>query len=464
MNSETKTCQNCKNDFTIESEDFIFYERMKVPAPTFCPECRAVRRLAFRNLRFLYRRKSDFSGEMIFSMYPENSDFPVYDSIEWWSDDWDALEFGQDYDFNKSFFKQFKDLAHAVPRPSRSIVNLENSDYSNNATDLKNCYLVFNANRCEDVVHGVGVNDTRNSVDCSYTNNCELCYDSIFLNRCTRAQYSAGCNDCLNVIFCKNCHGCTDCFGCINLRNKQYYIFNEPYSPEDYETKMREFNISNYDSVKEVKNKIKDFWLQHPVRYTESLKSSNFTGAYIYNSQDVYDSYYVQGGKDIKYCQYLTVPTNEHCYDYSLFGSNASFVYESVVIGHNANNIKFSAYCYLNVRDLEYCMFCHSSSDLFGCIGLRNKQYCIFNKQYTKEEYLALKDKIIQQMKGSPYTTTQGTVYAYGEFFPHEFAPVAYNTSSAFELFPKEKAQAHIKQRCGLIIYLKQLMKLITLF
>ena len=39
MQSETKTCQNCKQDFIIESEDFNFYEKIKVPAPTLCPEC-----------------------------------------------------------------------------------------------------------------------------------------------------------------------------------------------------------------------------------------------------------------------------------------------------------------------------------------------------------------------------------------------------------------------------------------
>ena len=31
MNSETKTCQNCKQSFIIEPEDFEFYEKMKVP-------------------------------------------------------------------------------------------------------------------------------------------------------------------------------------------------------------------------------------------------------------------------------------------------------------------------------------------------------------------------------------------------------------------------------------------------
>ena len=36
MNPETKNCQNCKKDFTIESEDFAFYEKIKVPPPTWC--------------------------------------------------------------------------------------------------------------------------------------------------------------------------------------------------------------------------------------------------------------------------------------------------------------------------------------------------------------------------------------------------------------------------------------------
>ena len=34
MQNENKTCQNCKQDFTIESDDFSFYEKIKVPAGT----------------------------------------------------------------------------------------------------------------------------------------------------------------------------------------------------------------------------------------------------------------------------------------------------------------------------------------------------------------------------------------------------------------------------------------------
>ena len=79
MDTETKQCQNCKNNFTIESEDFDFYKKIDVPPPTFCPECRNQRRLAFRNERFMYKIKSPFSGKDIFSMYTPLSGKKVVD-------------------------------------------------------------------------------------------------------------------------------------------------------------------------------------------------------------------------------------------------------------------------------------------------------------------------------------------------------------------------------------------------
>jgi DNA-directed RNA polymerase subunit RPC12/RpoP len=48
METETRICQNCQKDFIIEPDDFGFYEKINVPLPTFCPECRYIRRLLDR--------------------------------------------------------------------------------------------------------------------------------------------------------------------------------------------------------------------------------------------------------------------------------------------------------------------------------------------------------------------------------------------------------------------------------
>ena len=100
--SSTRKCQNCKKDFVIDPDDFNFYEKINVPAPTFCPECRLIRRLASTNERVLYKRKCDLTGEEIISMFPSDAPFPVYETEAWYSDKWDPYQYGMDYNFKKA--------------------------------------------------------------------------------------------------------------------------------------------------------------------------------------------------------------------------------------------------------------------------------------------------------------------------------------------------------------------------
>ena len=102
--SENRICQNCKQDFVVEVEDFNFYEKIKVPPPTFCPECRKQRRLAWRSERTLYKRKCDLCNKNIIAMYHESVPFSVYCRECWDGDGWDASSFARDYDFSKTFF------------------------------------------------------------------------------------------------------------------------------------------------------------------------------------------------------------------------------------------------------------------------------------------------------------------------------------------------------------------------
>src|SRR3989338_9490981 len=149
-----KTCKDCKKDFIIERGDLPFYEKMKAPLPNYCPPCREKRRLAFRNERTLYKRTCSKSGKQVVSIYTENTPFPVYDQHIWWGDEWDAMDYGQDYDSSRPFFDQLQELKNKVPRVSLLNINSINSDYCNNAEDSKNCYLIFAAQKNEDTMYG----------------------------------------------------------------------------------------------------------------------------------------------------------------------------------------------------------------------------------------------------------------------------------------------------------------------
>src|SRR3989339_1132767 len=114
-----KTCNNCQQNFEITDEDLKFYEKVSpvfndkkylIPQPTLCYECRQQRKLAFRNERVLYKRKCDLCKQQIISIYSPDKPFQVYCQKCIWSDKYDPIVFGRNYDFNKSFFEQFSEL------------------------------------------------------------------------------------------------------------------------------------------------------------------------------------------------------------------------------------------------------------------------------------------------------------------------------------------------------------------
>ncbi len=441
---ETKQCQNCKSEFVIEPEDFKFYEKMQVPAPTFCPECRLIRRLAWRGDRAFYRRKEDFSGSEIFSMYSNAYKGKVFPHNVYWSDKWNPMDYGREYDFSRPFFEQFEALLKEVPIPAKTITEPV-SEYSNNAAGLKNCYLVFNAGFSEDCGYGYRVAYLKDSYDMAHSENSELCYECFKCRRCYRAVFSSNCEECHDIFFSKNLVGCSNCFGCVNLRNKQYHIFNQPSSKEQYFEELKKLEAGSFNNVQKLRDRTLVLFLNYPAKFIQDRKNSTVSGDYIYNSKNVFSSFDIENGENLKYCHEIHYnPSAKDSYDYTCWGENASLLYECSSCGESVAGLTFCFNCYAQSRNLAYSIFCTNSSDLFGCIGLKNKNYSILNKQYTKEEYEKLRAKIIQHMNDMPYIDKKGRVYKYGEFFPIELSPFSYDESIAHEYFPLKKEEADV--------------------
>ncbi len=441
MNSETKTCQSCKSEFVIEPDDFGYYAKIQVPPPTWCPKCRIIRRMSWRNAWHLYKRPEALKGEVIFSSFPPESPVKIYERDYWWSDAWDPTEYAKEIDWNRPFLEQFKELMKEVPIGANSLYNISNSEYCTNANGLKNCYYVRAAERSEDCAYVIWDEDSKYCMDSHMTDGCELGYDNVNTVRCYKTIFSVNCEDCQDVILSKDCVGCSSCFGCIGLRSKSYHIFNIPYLKEDYEKKLKEFNLGSWRSFKKLRQEACAFWLTFPVKFMQGLQNSNVSGDYIYNSKNTKESYRVRDVENSKYCMNILIGPVKDCYDYTNWGNSSELIYEGIVCGNQTYNLKFCWNAHTGNKNLEYCIWCHSSSDLFGCIALKKKQYCILNKQYTKEEYEKLVPKIKEYMTKIPYVDKVGRVYAYGEFFPSEMSPFPYNVSEAHEFFPKTKEE-----------------------
>lgn len=441
MSPQTKNCQNCKNDFIIEPEDFEFYAKIEVPPPTWCPQCRMQRRMVWRIGTSLHRRPDSRTSKTIFSSFSAKVPFPVWELEDWNSDLFDGTDYGRDYDWDKPFFEQFRDLLQVVPQPSRNILNLVRSDYTDNATSIEDCYLIFAAFQNRNCAYGYTVLYSNDSFDITHASNLDLCYEDLSCKSSYRTLYSINCQNARDSYFCKDSIEISDCFGCIGLRKKQYCIFNVQYSKEEYFERIKSFNLQSYSGVENARTLAREHFLNYPLRYASTLRTVNSSGEYLTNTKDVRKSFQISDGENIKYSQHLTMPTKDS-YDYSNWGDNAELIYECAGVGHDISRIKFSHHCFPACKDLEYAINCRNSSDLFGCIGIKKKQYCILNKQYSKEEYETLLPKIKSHMMEAPFTDTQGRIYRYGEYFPPSFAPHGYNTTIAYPYFPLLKAAA----------------------
>ncbi|MCB9807478.1 hypothetical protein H6768_06455 [Candidatus Peribacteria bacterium] len=137
-----------------------------------------------------------------------------------------------------------------------------------------------------------------------------------------------------------------------------------------------------------VKDKVHRFFSTQFFREHQNKKSENVSGDKIFESQNVYNSFDIINARDIHYCETLKGPIH-NCYDVSSFGINSSFCFESVTIGHHANNVNFCSECWENVTNLWYCLYCNKGvRDSFLCTGLKQKaEHCILNKPYSEQEY-----------------------------------------------------------------------------
>ena len=105
------SCHHCCSPFIITDEDRKFYATMEVPEPTWCPECRLMRKMAWSNEGFLYHNECNACKKKLISYIPSSTDakkvlcMPCYTS-----DSNNPLTYGIKYNPEKSIFLQMFEM------------------------------------------------------------------------------------------------------------------------------------------------------------------------------------------------------------------------------------------------------------------------------------------------------------------------------------------------------------------
>ena len=443
---ERKKCRVSWQDFPIYKSDLEFYDRVsptfevseeyakeflernedikdnfeykdgelktKIPTPTLCPEERCRKRYAFRNEKSLYKRKCSCSGNEIIWMFSPDKPYRVYENDFWRWDTWDPMDYW--CPFNWKFDLIFKSLTEEVPVINVFVVwNDENSTYTNQNMNPKNCYLCFNSVNIEDCMYMREWEWTKSCINCDYVVHCEnccncvQCFDSFNLQNCLYCRNCSFCDD------CARCVNCNYCFNCYNLENKSYCINNKEYTKEEYEKLIikakkepLEVQMLLWCSQKECEN---SFW-------------NDITNCS--NCKFVSESY---NYKDVKYCNRELDLVD--CMDLQWCYEQLTFEWISTTRDYNCWFIAN----WSGNKNIWYCYYCYDCSNVFWCVWLRNKSYCIYNKQYTKEEYYQIVPQIISQMIRDK---------EWWEFFDPQLSYFWYNESIAMDYYPLTKEEA----------------------
>ncbi len=432
---EWKTCEVSGVQFPIYQSDLEFYDKVspvlqgvkyQIPAPKLCPEERKRRRMARRNDNAFYRRTCNATGKQVVSIFSENSPHKVYHRKFWASDERDPLKYGITMDYDKTFFETFKVLNINTPKPSLQFFDsMENCDYCNYGSFSKSCYLstgVFHSESCFYSTFPIRCNS---DLDWYFNISCESTYRSIHCNDCYEVFFSDHAQHSKKSSHLSFCNNCEYCFGCVNLSYKKYHILNRPYSKEQYEAFIRrikkdpEFRIKVIEKYEQLRNLLPRKSLE------ENMGEGNFSN-YVQNGKNnVFCSVVLEGNWN-KYSSYVVVESPS----FDVYGGNGSFFLEACWVGGTKSAFVFNS---VPVENCYYSLYLTNCKYCFWCIGLKNKQYCILNKQYTKEEYEQEVARIIAHMQKNN---------EWWEFFPIKDSLFGYNETVAQRHLPLTAQEA----------------------
>lgn len=442
---ERKKCKVSWGEFAIFQSDVDLLEKIspvidgkkyQIPLPELCPEERQRRRLARRNERKLYHTKCDLTWKSIISLYSPDKDVKVYYYKSWWSDEWDPMDYGKNFDFDRPFFEQFMELFHKVPRISTYNKMTENTEYWNNLAFDKDCYLLFITYKNQNCYYGHILGYCKNCVDMLRAIQCQNCYDCVKVQNCYECQHCFNCDDCFSSTYLKDCLNISKSHFCIWLRNQKNHFLNKKYSSTECK--------ALYEKCKQDS----EFFQQVKSQYDQLLKDFPNRDLFIEESENsVWD--YLDNSKDCNFCFDLMMAENcRYCFD----GANivdsmdcsfwwAAFELAPAQLCYEGDNVttpeaKFCSTIFGSSGGLLYCDTCNNVKNCFACIGLRDKSYCIFNKQYSKEEYELLVPKIIAHMQATGER---------GNFFPISDSIFGYNETEAQIYYPMTKEEVLLK-------------------
>ncbi len=430
MSAIQRTCKITNKKFSVSELEQSLRAKFNAPLPDVCPDERMRHLMTFQNSCFLYLVKCDSCKQNTLSMWGENPAFPVFCQKCYRSDSWQPQE--HTLDLNRSFLEQFQELVNQSPHPARTLNEpIENSDYCNAATGLKNCYMSFEIGLAENCFYCHRTQYAKNCIDISLNQGGEFLYNCLACTDSYQVRWSEFAVKCSDSIFLYDCVDCTNCAFSTGLRHESFVFMNQQLTEEAYKKRINELNTGSYAKIQEYKKKFEKIKADYPKKSIIGLNNEQVSGNIIYNCKNAENSWDARNSENI--VNTLAMWDTKDLLDVDTYGFGAELIHSCVAAGGQVSNMQYCADCFTNNNNIMYSMGVTSSHDCFGCAYGKNMKYSILNKEYSPEEYASLRDAIITDMK------KRGE---YGQMFNKELVPFPYNLSTAYLNMPLTRQQA----------------------
>ena len=435
-----RTCKYCWEDFPLYDLEKKILKRHWFKDTEICAFCNFRMQWGYFNDKNLYHRKDDFSGENIISIHHPEFPWKVMEVkkyikkisddlwLEYWLDIWENI------------IEDYKKLNMWFPRASRLVYPwVENSEYSSHIWWWKNLYLTYCAFMdVEDIYYSLRVIWTCQDVYNSYNivDTCSNIYSSAVISKSYDIFYSYNVVNSQNIWFWKDMNNCQDCIFSCNEVNSRYKVFNTQYTKEEYE----KIKLDIMTRIKDPKQfdflvkKYEDFLEENYIGQGVNInRCEQVTWEATFDSKNTINSFGCNAMEDcINVWNWWDNADdhNKNIINSSEFGTDCENVIWSYSFGCGIYNVFFSSTIQSNSKNIYYCDDIETCEEMMFCIGLKKKKYCILNKQYTKDQYFELKEKIIKNLQEK---------WLWWEAITWDISDFAYNDSMAYDYFQIHK-------------------------
>lgn len=300
----------------------------------------------------------------------------------------------------QTFISDFRNLFLKSPQCGSWTRASENCDYGDITTVSKDCYMCFNSGNCRNAYYCEDSRALTDCTDCAFCENCELVYESVDCDSCYDCNFCQDCHNSRNCQFSYDLRRCQDCVGCVGLRDKQFYIFNEQYNEENYRQALQKLDISDPKILQKIDSKLEELKRKTPRMFVHQFDTTNCTGDYIYHSKNCHMCFDTRHTEDSGYIIQANLDMGtKDCYDCGPIPTGMDISYD-VAYSHFLFNCKYIYWCG-NLKDCEYCTNCFESEHLFGCNYLQHKRdgFYILNQKVDEEYYWKTVSEIKKELK-----------------------------------------------------------------